>query len=304
MKNIYIFLFILIIPFNKALGYSNYYLSDSETTKAQAAVEYLENIISDKSDYYRNIITDKIKTIIENNEYSESSINILKYVYDNLIHSSKDELIELDKKPINFFQQKNDEEANSQEQEDNNTKQKTDNTYYLNNTYQLENTDITSIIENWLSRNNEVREELWVNDYWYEYTLEKSALSWSQYSLEKWEITHQRFDDSSYYDYDEITSRFAEQWVVCENIEWITNTENIRWWGYTCSDWECTDELDASVLRAFENYMAEEWTDSDAHYRSIIQEYFNYIWVWIQIDQINDTYFEYYLTINYCTNLE
>jgi hypothetical protein len=174
----------------------------------------------------------------------------------------------------------------------------------ISSNYNLENIEVSDVISNWLSRNNEVRKDIWVDDYTYNYTLESSALSWSKQALEAWEISHQRYEDSYYYDYTEITERFSKEWVVCENIDWITHTENIWWWAYSCSDWECTEELDISVRNAFNTYMAEEWTDSDAHYRSLVQEYFNYIWVWIQIDTISDTYYEYYLTIHYCTNLK
>jgi hypothetical protein len=49
--------------------------------------------------------------------------------------------------------------------------------------------------------------------------------------------------------------------------------------------------------------MDEKWTDNDDHYRSLTNKYFNNIWIWISIDDKKNNYYEYYLTIHYCTNL-
>jgi hypothetical protein len=144
---------------------------------------------------------------------------------------------------------------------------------------------------------------LWLENYWYDITLESSADIWSEQANIKWEITHKRNDWDSFYNYTNINSWLGDNWVVCENISWITHTENIWWWGYNCTDWECSDELSEAVQRAFKHYMDEKWTDNDAHYRSLTNKYFNNIWIWISIDDKNNNYYEYYLTIHYCTNL-
>lgn len=166
-----------------------------------------------------------------------------------------------------------------------------------------DNIDYSLVKNNWLDWNNEVRKDLWLNPYTANPTLEESALIWSTKAKEKWEISHKRNPWDWFYDYNNINSWFKDQWVFCKNISSITHTENIWWGGYSCTDWECSDELSQATKRWFDAYMAEKWTKSDAHYRSLTQPYFTQIGVGVSIDEVKKNYFEYYLTIHYCTEL-
>ena len=168
----------------------------------------------------------------------------------------------------------------------------------------LLNIDLEVIKNNWLDWNNQVRSQLWLSSYTLNDTLEKSAIIWSEQAKLNWEITHKRNIDDGFYNYTSINQWFHDNGIVCKNISWITHTENIWWWWFSCTDWECTDELSEATNRAFQNYMDEKWTDNDPHYRSIVQPYFTQIWLWISIEEKENQMYEYYMTIHYCTQFE
>jgi len=48
--------------------------------------------------------------------------------------------------------------------------------------------------------------------------------------------------------------------------------------------------------------MWEKNDDYKPHYNSIMNDYFTIMWVWFAIEKKNN-YYEYYLTVHYCTEL-
>ena len=229
---------------------------------------------------YRNLLVNKVSEIIKKKKYSNRLMAVLNEIVYRI---SKLEVIKM----VEEIKKQETIEIKS----------------IKTNTYNLENIDVHKVKNTWLSWYNDVRKNIWVDIYSYDQRLESSSLDWSKVSKNRWDISHKRDLSDSYYDYNKITSRFKDRWVICKNIYKTTNTENIWYWIYKCSDWECTDELINAIKTTFDFYMWEKWTANDAHYRSIIHKYFTKIWLWIEIKNNGDWYYKYYLTVHYCTEL-
>lgn len=164
--------------------------------------------------------------------------------------------------------------------------------------------DITKVRTSWLWYFNNVRKSMWRNPYSYDTMLNDTAEEWSDTSLTRWYISHKRDPNDSYYNYNKITSRFKDRWVVCKNINRITHSENIGRWYYSCSDGsDCTDKLIWGIKQVFDMYMAEKWKSSHAHYDSIVMTQFSKIWVWIAIKKSSGSNYEFYITTHYCTEI-
>ena len=268
MRNFWILLVIFIINFPVMYAYE---LTNNDTK----IIEIITEKTDDKTEIFQNNFVDTLELLIKNNDYNNRINTILNEIVKNI--------------------------------QDNLSENNTSDTI-INNTLSTDSQDQVSInleqVKNdWLSWNNQVRDDLLLTKYWYNTQLEASATIWSNQANEKWEISHRRNETDSFYDYENINNWFDNNEIVCENIDSITHTENIWWWGYTCTDWECSDELTIAIKRAFDAYMNEKWTDNDAHYRSLTQQHFKNIWLWISIDDQWNNYYEYYLTIHYCTEL-
>lgn len=275
MRKIWIILSILIINIPVIYAYEL-------TNNDNKVVEIIWEKIEEKSDNFQNNFADTLEILMNNNNYSNRINAILNEIVENI----QNNLSENNDKSERDFISKNINE----------NKLSTDSHNGLR-------INLEQVKNNWLTWNNKVRDDLWLTNYSYNTQLEKSATTWSNQAKEKWEISHKRNETDGFYDYNSINKWFWDNEIVCKNIDSITHTENIWWWGYTCTDWECSDELSTAIKRAFDAYMDEKWTQSDAHYRSLTQQYFKSIWLWISIDDKWDNYYEYYLTIHYCTNL-
>lgn len=263
-------IFLIIILFYNSYQISYWY---DITNSDQKVINIFTQILEKKSEEYQNNFSDVLEKYIDSWKYNERIQTILIEI-NNFIHENLENINKQDIEIIN------------------------------NNTYKLKNIDIALVKNNWLIWNNQVRDDLWLQQYSYNSQLEKSAVTWSNQANKKWKISHKRNETDWFYNYENINNWFKENDVVCENINGITHTENIWWWGYSCTDWECSEELSEATKRAFDSYMNEKWTENDAHYRSLTQEYFKNIWLWISIDEKWSNYYEYYLTIHYCTNLQ
>jgi len=155
----------------------------------------------------------------------------------------------------------------------------------------------------WLDLNNDERESRGLYDYVFDSRLNNSAQNWSEYQKSISTATHRRNSNDAYYDYQKITNWLADEWVVCKNIDKFTHTENVGWGGYTCSDDDCTDELQTAMTRTFDFYMSEE-PENGPHFRSVVNDYFTQIGVGISVKQVKQNYYEFYSTIHYCTQVQ
>lgn len=238
----------------------------------------VDKIVQVKWLVYRQYLVKKIWQIINNWNYSDKNIAILQEVKDR-ISQIEIKREEVEQESINL--------SNSS----------------VSNTYNLANIDLSKVKETWLGWYNSVRADLLRESYSYNSTLEQTALEWSETSKQRWDITHKRNKWDVYYDYAKITSWFKDRWVVCKNVNRITHTENI-WWGmYWCSDSDCTEELIWAIRSTFDFYMSEKNKSYKPHYESIVNPYFNIMWLGISIEDLWNSTYKYYLTVHFCTEL-
>jgi len=257
----------------------NYTLTIKDNLLINKVIYKVNWTIQSKWLIYRNALAKKVLEILEKKDYSDRLKAILNEIANRI---KKIEIIE--KKEVMVA----DESLNSEN---------------VVHTYNIKNIDILKVKDTWLSWYNDVRKNIWVDPYIYDPKLESSALDWSKISKSRWGISHKRDLSDSYYDYNKITSWFKDKWVVCKNIYRATNTENIWYWVFRCSDGECTDELIDGIRTTFDFYMWEKWTASDAHYKSVIHKHFTKMWLWIEIEDSSNWRYKYYLTVHYCTEL-
>ncbi len=123
-----------------------------------------------------------------------------------------------------------------------------------------------------------------------------TAAERSQHMKQQWVANHKRTPTSSYYNYREITERFAERWLVFINDNRATYTENVWWWVFRCRVWDCTQEALDTMHRIFTFFRNEEWQQYDPHRRTMIQPFFREFALWIAVDQTKN---RLYLTIHY-----
>lgn len=178
-------------------------------------------------------------------------------------------------------------------------------TYESKNSFSDLKIDMSRVRTAWLWYYNEVRKNIWKSEYSFDEKLNDTAEEWSDTSLSRWVMSHKRDSGDSYYNYNKITSRFKDRWVVCKNVNRITHSENIGRWYYSCSDSnDCTDKLIWGIKQVFDMYMAEKWKSNHVHYDSVVMTQFSKIWVWIAIKKSGGSNYEFYITTHYCTELE
>lgn len=252
-----------------------YQLSSSDKILVNKIMYKIEKLIKQKWDSYRNSMVWKLQEIVNEWEYPDKLIAILDEIKNRI-------------KSIKIWWVVTWQVIAVYDQED---------------IYDLNNIDISKVKSTWMWWYNDVRGDLWKKAYLYDYTLEKTAKEWSELAKNRWEITHKRNTWDDYYDYSKITSWFKDRWVVCKNIYWVTHTENIGYWTFSCNDSECTDELISWIKSTFDFYMWEKYKDYQAHYNSIINSYFTKMWLWIELEERREWSYKYYLTVHYCTEL-
>lgn len=259
---------------NTVVKQSGYILTSQEKILINRFVYKVNNLVQTKGIIYRNALVSRLSQLLDRWNYSLRLTTILQE-----LKSKISEITIIEKETVS------------------------EKTTYTSNSYSLDNIDIWRVKDAWLSWYNWVRNNLWLGNYSYNSTLESTALDWSKTSKARWDITHKRSSWDAYYDYNKITSWFADRWVVCKNVNRITHTENIWRGTYSCNDGECTDELIKWIRSTFDFFLAEKGKSYDAHYRSIVQPYFKKIWLWIELEELRSWYFKYYLTVHFCTEL-
>jgi len=265
--------------------YSNYELTGKDKLLINKFVNKFDRVIQKKWEDYKNLLVTKISDFLDKWSYSSRLTSILEEIInriDNIIilkdQLNKDELFVVEnKKEEKSF-------SNSESKE-------------------IEKINLSKVRKTWLSWYNDVRKDIWKANYSYDSRLDNSALEWSKLQRKRWEMSHKRDLWDSYYDYNKITSWFKDRWIVCKNINRATNTENIWLGWFYCIDWECSDELITSMKKIFDKYMAEKWTSNDAHYKSIVHPYFTKIWMWLEVEKLDNLYYKFYITTHYCTEL-
>lgn len=162
------------------------------------------------------------------------------------------------------------------------------------------NVNLDRVRATWISWNNEVRLALGLKSYMYNDQLNQSAITWSKLAKVRGYIDHKRVGQTAYYDYNKITTWFAEQGLVFENVNKATHTENIGWAYYNCDKDDCTEEMIDSVRTTFDFYMSEKGKAYRPHYNSIVKPEFKEIGLGIVVDAAKN---KLYLTVHYGTKI-
>ena len=153
----------------------------------------------------------------------------------------------------------------------------------------------------WKDLLNEVRLWEWLEWYTYDESLNITAKKWSDLAVSRWKITHQVDLWDSYYDYSKKATWMKENWVTCENVNRATFSESIAWQEFTCNSSECTTEVKKAIKKSYDFFIAEKWQDYDLHYKAIVHEYFETMWLWLSIIDKWSNKYKIYLTNHYCT---
>lgn len=160
------------------------------------------------------------------------------------------------------------------------------------------NIDMTRVRAQWLDWYNAERAKLGKFPYVYNPQLNRSAVAWSETMQSKGAMDHKRTGQTAYYDYNLITKWFADLGLVFKNVNSRTHTENIGWGYYSCSDSDCTDEVIGAIRSTLDFYLAEKGKSSQAHYQSLMNDYFKEIGLGLAFDGK-----KYYLTVHYGTEV-
>lgn len=267
MKKIFFISIIFFISFFncKSFSYESDYLLNSEDEKlVENIYNKFETYVYKKGFSYKEELLFKLDLILKNKSLKDMSRAIIKEI--------RDKLDSLKEKEINYKKE--------------------------------DNYDLGYIRSTWLWWYNDVRTSMNLEWYSYDNRLDNTAKERSTLSKQRWEISHKRDLDDSYYDYKKITNWFKDRWVVCKNINRITNSENIAWWTYYCFDWECSDELERALKYAFDFYMWEKDLEYKPHYEAIVNPYFTKIWFWLDIDSLWKWEYKFFLTIHYCSEID
>ena len=85
-----------------------------------------------------------------------------------------------------------------------------------------------------------------------------------------------------------------------KNIGGITYTENIGWGPYSCSEEDCTEELEDALRSTFDFFMSEAGQAYRPHYNSVMNNGFKEMGLGIAVDERAK---RYYVTVHYGTQI-
>ncbi len=154
-----------------------------------------------------------------------------------------------------------------------------------------------------LSRHNNERKSVWVNNYKYNLDLEWSATTWANKlaSSSKTSNLHLRNSWDWTYSYNSILNRFSDLWIKFPaSVNWVASfSESIWYWYYKCSKSDCTQDLINAVKKTRTWLIMNEKSANGSHYRAAVMKHFTQMWVWIAIDKSNN---RYYIVLHYWVN--
>jgi uncharacterized protein YkwD len=137
--------------------------------------------------------------------------------------------------------------------------------------------NMDTVRNRWLTWYNELRTADGLHPYTLNPQLNRTATLWAQAMRDKGQVTHKRFPNSDYYNYQEITDWYADLGVTFANVYRVTHSENIGAGFINCSQSDCTESIIQNIRPTLDAYMAEKGKVSDAHYSSVMNKYFNEI---------------------------
>lgn len=159
--------------------------------------------------------------------------------------------------------------------------------------------EMSRVQERWFRWYNTYRSSLGLGSYTYDARLDPTAHDWNKvFYYSRWQNHHTRSAGDGYYNFRVIDKWFIARGVNPKPINWSKHTENVGYGYYSCTRWDCTDELIASIRSTFDFFMSERGKSYDAHYRSIINPYFTKMGFDIIVVPSEK---RYYITIHYAT---
>jgi len=113
-------------------------------------------------------------------------------------------------------------------------------------------------------------------------------------------INHKRAVGDAYYDYNKIAKRFKNRGLVFTKKSWVTFSESIGYWYFSCKKTDCTEDLVQATKSTRKMYMKEKNKKSKPHYNALVSKYFTLMWVGVVVDEKKKSY---YITIHYATQI-
>lgn len=162
------------------------------------------------------------------------------------------------------------------------------------------NIDVNRVREAVLSRHNDERENVWVNDYTYSVDLEKAALVRATKLNNEWKTNnmHLRKSGDGYYNYNSILERFSDLGIKFPaSVGSAASFSESVWYGYyKCNSSDCTDSLINAIKKTWTWLIMKEKSYNWDHYRAAVMKHFTQMGVWISIDYSLN---KYYLVLEY-----
>ena len=164
----------------------------------------------------------------------------------------------------------------------------------------IANVDMEQVRSTWLGWVNGARGAAGLYAYTYNPQLHRSANVWSQEAERRGNISHRRNSGDAYYDYKKVGAWFESLGLEFKNIGGITYTENIGWGPYSCSEEDCTEELEDALRSTFDFFMSEAGQAYRPHYNSVMNNGFKEMGLGIAVDERAK---RYYVTVHYGTQI-
>lgn len=290
MKKIIISIILILFSLNYSFAEETYTLTVKDKILINNTSVKINKIIDKKWDIIVSRVVNKINKAIKKLNKNSRKYQILNWIKTKIVEYQN----------TKYKKENKIEEPKAEEK-----KEESKSNYQSKTNFSDLKIDMSRVRTAWLWYYNTVRKNIWKNEYSFDEKLNDTAQEWSDTSLSRWVMSHKRDSGDSYYNYNKITSRFKDRWVVCKNVNRITHSENIGRWYYSCSDSsDCTDKLIWGIKQVFDMYMAEKWKSNHVHYDSVVMTQFSKIWVWIAIKKSSGSNYEFYITTHYCTEIE
>lgn len=161
--------------------------------------------------------------------------------------------------------------------------------------------DLNKVREVRLSLHNTERTTKSLTPYVYDYALEWTATTWSEYLADLGRTTHKRKSWDGYYSYASIKSWFQNQGISFATKEkngQTLFTENIWRNIYSCKKTDCTQDFIKAIKKSWTFFMNEKWKSYRPHYNAIVG-HFARIGLWVALSGN-----KYYLVTHYSQALK
>nr|MDD3720526.1 CAP domain-containing protein [Candidatus Gracilibacteria bacterium] len=283
MKNLIILIILVIFSFHNSFALDKYNLTINDQLLINDITNKINNITDTKGDTYTMKYIFALDSYTRKLKENTKSYAILSTIKTNVVaHIQEKNKVETDKvEPKKIIQ------------------------YKSTMNFDDYKVSIEKVQKSWIGYYNDIRKSIGRELYTYDQKLNNTAQEWAETSMNRGFISHKRDPNDSYYDYNKVTSWFADRGVVCKNVNKATSTENIGKGYYKCSsNTDCTDKLIAGVKEVFDMYLSEKNQPEKAHYESIVRKEFRKIGLGISINEVKTNSYEFYITTHFCTEIE